>query len=315
MNIRPLEASAPAPSTIEEARFAHESEEEFAGILDFYGVRWQYEPRTFPLKHADDGRIIEAFSPDFYLTDLDLFIELTTLKQGLVTDKHRKMRRLRELYPEIKIKLLHKRDYLSLLSKYGIGAVNEHEQMAVREVLVSATQLERRINEIGAQITQDYAGREVLLIGVLKGVTCFMADLMRHISLPVAIDFMTISSYEGDRSGAVRIVQDLTENIQGRDVIIVEDIIDTGMTLQHLIKQLELREPASLRVCALLDKRARRLVDAPIDYVGFEIPDEFVVGYGLDYRQRFRNLPFIATLRSEVLASAVAGDSKEHADG
>jgi hypoxanthine phosphoribosyltransferase len=206
------------------------------------------------------------------------------------------------LYPEVQIKLLHKRDYLSLLSKYGIGAVNEHERMAVREVLVSASQIERRINDLGAQITHDYAGKEPLLIGVLKGVTCFMADLMRHISLPVAVDFMTISSYDGDRSGAVRIVQDLTENIRGRDVIIVEDIIDTGMTLQHLVKQLAAREPASLRVCALLDKRARRLVDTPLDYVGFEIPDEFVVGYGLDYRQRFRNLPFVATVRSETLS-------------
>lgn len=299
MNIRPLEASAPPPTTIDDARFAHESEEEFARILDFYGVRWQYEPRTFPLRHEDDGRIVEAFSPDFYLPDLNLYIELTTLKQGLVTEKHRKMRRLVELYPDVQIKLLHKRDYLSLLAKYGIGAVNAHEHMAVREVLVSATEIEHRLRELGAQITKDYAGKELLLVGVLKGVTCFMADLMRHLSLPVSIDFMTISSYEGDRSGAVRIVQDLTESIHRRDVLIVEDIVDTGMTLQHLIKQLELREPASLRVCALLDKRARRIVETKLDYVGFEIPDEFVVGYGLDYQQRFRNLPFVATVRSE----------------
>ncbi len=301
MNIRPLEAKTPAPTTVDDARFAHESEEEFARILDFYGVRWQYEPRTFPLRHDGDGRIIEAFSPDFYLSDLDLYIELTTLKQGLVTDKHRKMRRLVELYPEVQVKLLYKRDYLSLLAKYGIGTVNEHEHMAVREVLISATEIERRLNELGAEITHDYAGKAPLLIGVLKGVTCFMADLMRHIALPVSIDFMTISSYEGDRSGAVRIVQDLSETIYGRDVLIVEDIIDTGMTLHHLIKQLQLREPATLRVCTLLDKRARRLVETKIDYVGFEIPDEFVVGYGLDYREAFRNLPFIATVRSEAL--------------
>jgi hypoxanthine phosphoribosyltransferase len=296
MNIRPLEANAPAPTTIDDARFAHESEEEFARILDFYGVRWQYEPRTFPLRQDDDGRIVEAFSPDFYLPDLDLYIELTTLKQGLVTDKHRKMRRLVELYPDVQIKLLHKRDYLSLLAKYEIGAVNEHEHMAVREVLVSATEIEHRLQELGAQITRDYAGKELLLIGVLKGVTCFMADLMRHLSMPVSIDFMTISSYEGDRSGAVRIVQDLTESIHGRDVLIIEDIVDTGMTLQHLIKQLRVREPASLRVCALLDKRARRLVETRLDYVGFEIPDEFVVGYGLDFGERYRNLKDICVL-------------------
>jgi hypoxanthine phosphoribosyltransferase len=301
MNARPLEAKAPPPSNVEDARFAHESEEEFARLLDFYGVRWQYEPRTFPLRYADDGRIVEAFSPDFYLTDLDLYVELTTLKQGLVTEKHRKLRRLRELYPEVQVKLLHRRDYLSLLAKYGIGAVNEQDHVAVREVLISASQIERRLNELGQQITRDYAGKQPLFVGVLKGVICFMADLMRHVSLPVSIDFMTISSYEGDGSGAVRIVQDLSENIQGRDVLVVEDIVDTGMTLHHLLKQLLAREPASLRVCALLDKRARRIADVPLDYVGFEIPDEFVVGYGLDYRQRFRNLPFVATLRSEVL--------------
>jgi len=301
MQLRPLETRAAPASTIEDARFAHESEEEFAGLLDFYGVRWQYEPRTFPLRHADDGRVVEAFSPDFYLPDFELYIELTTLKQGLVTDKHRKLRRLRELYPDVQIKLLHRKDYLNLLAKYGIGAVNELEHMGVREVLLSATQIERRVNELGAQITRDYAGKEPLFVGVLKGVTCFMADLMRHVALPISVDFMTISSYEGDRSGAVRIVQDLTENIEGRDVLLVEDIVDTGMTLQHLVKQLRARDPASLRVCALLDKRARRLVETPLDYVGFEIPDEFVVGYGLDYRQRFRNLPFVATLRAEAL--------------
>ena len=302
MTLRPLEATSPPPDNIEDARFAHESEEEFARLLDFYAVRWQYEPRTFPLKHADDGRVVEAFSPDFYLTDLDLYIELTTLKQGLVTDKHRKIRALRELYPGITIKLLYKRDYLTLLSKYGIGVVDPEERLAPGEVLISSSQIERRLNELGAEITRDYAGKEPLLVGVLKGVTCFMADLMRHVSLPVSIDFMTISSYEGDRTGAVRIVQDLTENITGRDVIIVEDIVDTGMTLQHLMKLLEDRDPVSLRVCALLDKRARRLVETPLAYVGFELPDEYVVGYGLDYRQRFRNLPFIATLRPEAPA-------------
>jgi hypoxanthine phosphoribosyltransferase len=303
-NIHPLETKAPPPSTIEDARFAHESEEEFARLLDFYGVRWHYEPRTFPLKHGDDGRVVEAFSPDFYLPELDLYIELTTLKQGLVTDKHRKIRALRNLYPDVTIKLLYKRDYLTLLSKYGIGMVDEAEHLAPGEVLISASQIERRVNELGVQITRDYTSKEPLLVGVLKGVTCFMADVMRHISLPLSVDFMTISSYEGDRTGAVRIVQDLTENVSGRDVLLVEDIVDTGMTLQHLVKLLQDRRPASLRVCALLDKRARRLVDTPLDYVGFEIPDEFVVGYGLDYRQRFRNLPFVATLRPEAKTAA-----------
>jgi len=278
--------------------FAHESEEEFARILDFYGVRWEYEPRSFPLRYEDD-RLVEAFTPDFYLPDIDLYVELTTLKQGLVTEKHRKLRLLRAAYPDVRIKLLYRKDYLRLLAKYGFGPLSEQEALRIHRVLISQSQLEQRVEELGTQITRDYRGREPLLIGVLRGVTCFMADLIRHISLPLAIDFMAISSYEGDGSGAVKILKDLDENIEGRWVLVVEDIVDTGMTLNTLLGYLRARKPADLKVCALLDKRARRLVDLPIDYVGFEVPDEFVVGYGLDYGQKFRNLPFVATLRTE----------------
>ena len=284
--------------------FAHSSEEEFARILDFYGVAWQYEPRSFPLRE-EEGRVLEALTPDFYLPDLDLYIELTTLKQKLVTEKHGKIRRFQERYPDLKIMLLHRSDYLSLLAKYGFGPFSEVEVEGIHQVLISASELERRVGELGAQISRDYREKEPLLIGVLRGVTCFMADLMRHISLPLAIDFMAISSYEGERGAAVRIVKDLEEPLAGRDVILVEDIVDTGMTLNTLLQGLQLRHPSSLKVCALLDKRARRLVDVPIDYVGFEVPDEFVVGYGLDLRQKFRNLPFIATLKRDWLRAQI----------
>ena len=288
-------------------RFAHTSEEEFARILDFYGVAWEYEPHSFPLRE-EDGRIVEAFTPDFYLPHLDFYIELTTLRQRLVTEKHRKVRRFQERYPDRQIKLLHRSDYLSLLAKYGFGPFSELEVEGIHEVLISASELERRVGELGAQISREYKGKEPLLIGVLRGVTCFMADLMRHISLPLAIDFMAISSYEGGQGGSVRIVKDLEEPLAGRDVIVVEDIVDTGMTLNILLQGLLLRRPASLKVCALLDKRARRLVKVPIDYVGFEIPDEFAVGYGLDFRQKFRNLPFIATLKREWLEVQVRAE-------
>jgi len=277
-------------------RFAHESEEEFARILDFYGIAWQYEPRTFPLR-TDGDKVVEAFTPDFYLPDIDTYIELTTLRQDLMTEKHHKLRMLRQLYPGIDVKLLNKRDYLRLLAKYGFGPPSPRSIEGIHRVLVSAPQLRRRVKELGAQITKDYAGRTPVLIGVLKGVACFMADLMRQISLPVAIDFMAISSFDNVDGGYVRILKDLDESIDGRDVLLVEDIVDTGMTLNHLLTYLRARNPATLKVCTLLDKRARRLVDVPLDYVGFEIPDEFVIGYGLDYGQLYRNLGFIATLK------------------
>jgi len=282
--------------------FAHPSEEDFARILDFYGVTWEYEPQSFTLRE-EDGRVAEAFTPDFFLPGLDLYIELTTLKQSLVTDKHRKLRMFQERYPDKQIKLLHKSDYLSLLAKYGFGPFSEVEVEGIHEVLISASQIEQRVEELGAQISRDYRGQEPLLIGVLRGVMCFMADLMRHISLPVVVDFMAISSYESTEPGSVRIVKDLEEPLEGRDVIVVEDIVDTGMTLNTLLQQLAERKPASLKICALLDKRARRLADMPIDYVGFEIPDEFVVGYGLDFQQKYRNLPFIATLKRDWLSA------------
>lgn len=290
--------------------FAHTSEEDFARLLDFYDVAWQYEPRSFPLRE-ENGRVLEAFTPDFYLPDLELYIELTTLKQSLVTEKHRKLRRFQERYPDLQVKLLHRSDYLSLLAKYGFGPFSEVEVAGIHEVLISASELERRVGELGAQLSRDYKGREPLLIGVLRGVTCFMADLIRHVSLPIAIDFMAISSYDAAESGSVRILKDLDEPLAGRDVIVVEDIVDTGMTLNALLQGLLVRRPASLRVCALLDKRARRLIDVPIDYVGFEIADEFVVGYGLDFRQKYRNLPFIATLDAGWLRAQAQAQTQE----
>ena len=283
-------------------RFAHESEAEFARLLDFYGIRWEYERRSFPLQVSPDGTTLEAFTPDFYLPDLDTYIELTTLRQSLVTQKNRKVRRLRELYPGIKVLLLYRRDYQALLAKYGYGSAGLESIGDIDRVLITAADLERRVEELGQQISEDYAGREPLMVGVLKGVSCFMADLMRRTSLHVVIDYMAISSYRLNGDEAVRIVKDLDETVTERDVILVEDIVDTGMTLTYLLNELRSRRPASLEVCTLLDKRARRIADPSIQYVGFEIPDEFVVGYGLDYHQRYRNLPFIATLKPQALA-------------
>ncbi|NOZ28822.1 MAG: hypoxanthine phosphoribosyltransferase [Chloroflexi bacterium] len=172
----------------------------------------------------------------------------------------------------------------------------------VARVLISEEELQARIAELGEQISRDYKGRALLLIAVLKGSVLFMADLMRAIHIPHAIDFMATSSYGSgtESSGVVRILKDLDEPIEGKDVLVVEDIIDTGRTLDYLLRILEERNPASLRVCTLLDKRERREVDVPVHYVGFTIPNEFVIGYGLDYAQIYRNLPFIGVLKPEV---------------
>jgi hypoxanthine phosphoribosyltransferase len=173
------------------------------------------------------------------------------------------------------------------------------EQSAIGEVLVSAEQLQQRVRELGEAISRDYAGRRLLLVGVLKGAVFFLSDLMRFIDIPVEVDFMAVASYGSatDSSGVVRILKDLDVVIEGRDVLIVEDIVDSGLTLQYLLRNLGSRNPASLEVCALLTKPERRQVDLPTRYVGFEVPDQFVIGYGLDYEERYRNLPFVAVLQ------------------
>ena len=287
-------------TSLRPTEFAHPSEEEFARLLDFYRIEWLYEPRSFPLRWKG-GEIAEMFTPDFYLPELDLYIELTTLKQNLITEKNRKLRQLKELYPEIKIKLLSKDDFHKLLAKYGYGPLGEAKIEGVSRILYSHSQIQRRIRTLAKRISHDYAGQRLVMVGILKGVICFMADLMQHLSLPVTVDFMAISYYGGDDGQVVKITKDLDSSITGQHVLMVEDIVDTGMTLNYVLGHLLAHNPASLRVCTLLDKGARRLINVPLDYIGFEIPDEFVVGYGLDYKGEYRNLPFIGILRSELI--------------
>jgi hypoxanthine phosphoribosyltransferase len=286
--------------------FAHPSEEDFAKLLDFYCIEWLYEPRSFPLKWEGD-KIAEMFTPDFYLPELDLYVELTTLKQNLLTEKNRKLRQLRELYPEINIKLLTKDDFLKLLAKYGYGPLGQAKVEGIDRVLYTHAQIQRRVRTLARRISRDYAGQRLVLIGVLKGVVCFMADLMQHLSIPVTLDFMAISYYSSDGQ-VVKITRDLDSSITGQHVLMVEDIVDTGMTLNYILSHLSAHNPASLRVCTLLDKRARRLINVPLDYVGFQVPDEFVVGYGLDYKGEYRNLPFIGILRPELIKGETPHD-------
>src|SRR4051812_38258367 len=176
-----------------------------------------------------------------------------------------------------------------------------NDDPAIGPTLVEAEALALRIRALGAEISTDYAGRELFLVGVLKGAIFFVADLMRELEVHCAIDFMAVASYGSstDSSGVVRILKDLDASIEGRDVLIVEDIVDSGLTLNYLLRTLKARNPASLEVCALLTKPERLQVELPIRYVGFEIPNKFVIGYGLDYRERYRNLPFVAALADD----------------
>ncbi len=182
-------------------------------------------------------------------------------------------------------------------------------EAAIERVVIPQDELRRRVAELGAEITARYAaekgGGDLAVVTILKGGFIFLADLIRHIDYPLNLDFMAISGYEtmGRDSGVVKITKDLTDSIYGRRVLIVEDIIDTGLTLSYIVKNLQSRHPRDLKICTLLDRRARRIADLEIDFVGFEIGDIFVAGYGLDFRQRYRNLPFICTLKSELLAA------------
>jgi hypoxanthine phosphoribosyltransferase len=170
---------------------------------------------------------------------------------------------------------------------------------AIGEALVTQGELEIRVRELGAEISRDYDGKDLFLVGVLKGAVFFLSDLMRAIEVPCEVDFMAVASYGSstDSSGVVRILKDLDATIEGKDVLIVEDIIDSGLTLSYLLRTLRAREPRSLEVCALLTKPERREVDLPIRYTGFEIPNKFVIGYGLDHAERYRNLPYVAVLQ------------------
>ena len=173
----------------------------------------------------------------------------------------------------------------------------------IDHILVSEEQLQAKVAELGAQISADYEGKDLLLVSILKGAVVFMADLMRAVTIPCGIDFMVVSSYGGantSSTGLVKIIKDLDQDLSGKDVLIVEDILDTGITLSHLMPMLQMRRPNSLRLCTILSKPSRRKADIEPDYCGFEVPDEFVVGYGLDYDEKYRNLPYVGVLKPEV---------------
>lgn len=189
------------------------------------------------------------------------------------------------------------------MSRKPSGHVQGEMADDIAEILIPEAEVQAKVRELGRAISRDYAGKDLVLISVLRGGFVFLADLCRAITLPVTIDVMAVSSYGPDARplGVVKILKDLDDSVTDREILVVEDVIDTGLTLSYLLRNLEPRAPASLKVCVLLDKPARRIVDLPIAYRGFEVPDKFVVGCGLDYRQRYRNLPYIAILTKEAV--------------
>ena len=289
--------------------FVHPSELEFARFLDHYRIRWQYEPVAFPIGWEGD-KVVEMFAPDFYLPEHDLYVEITTMKQSLVTPKNRKVRRVRELYPDVKFKLLYRKDYEQLLAQAGYARTDlQHlRQDQIQQILVSPVELETRVRALGRRISRDYRGQSIVLVGVLKGITFFLADLARQVTVPMAIDYLSVARYARDgRPGPRRVTiqRDIDYPIRGRHVLLVEDVINTGLTLDYVLGELRERAPASLEVVTLLDRPSRRIADVQAMYTGFQIPNEYVVGYGLGYRELYRNLPFICTLEPSVYAEDV----------
>jgi hypoxanthine phosphoribosyltransferase len=268
-----------------------------------------YEPVSFPI--AWDGtKVSEMFTPDFYLPEHDLYIELTTMKQSLVTPKNRKLRMLREIYPDVNVRLLYRKDYQQLLTKAGYGAleVQHLRKEDIGQILISPVELETRVRALARKISRDYRGQSIILVGVLKGVTFFLADLARQIKVPFVIDYLDLKRFAGAQPRErVRIARDIDYPIQGRHVVLVEDIVNTGLTLDYVLSELRERGPESIEVVTLLDRPGRRLVQVPVRYVGFQIPNDYVVGYGLDYRELYRNLPFICALKASVFELAAAG--------
>jgi hypoxanthine phosphoribosyltransferase len=279
------------------APFVHPAEADFASFLDFYRIRWQYEPRSFPLRWRD-GRIAEMFTPDFYLPERDLFVELTTMKQALVTRKNRKIRRLRELYPNVNVVLVDRKGFHEILGRFGYGSVDitSLRQEDIDRILLSSSEIQHRVTELGNEISEDYGGMSLVLVGLLKGITFFLADLARAITRPLAIDYLSITSPALSPDG-ITIERSLDIDISGKHVLLVEDIVNTGLTMDYVLDYLRSRQPASLAVCALLDRVERRIAPVDVGYVGFRIPNDYVVGYGLDHHELYRNLPFICVLK------------------
>jgi hypoxanthine phosphoribosyltransferase len=287
-----------------DASFAHPAELDFSRLLTFYRVRWSYEPTTFALAWAGDGRPAQMFTPDFYLPDQRLYIELTTMRQRLVTRKNRKLRRLRELYPNVQIKLLYRRDYHRLLDAYQ-GVSRPAEPCHPGRIVFDERTIANRVTELAAELETAWQEAEQpstpLLLCVGRGSSVFATALttaLRDRGVAFETDRLDLTRYRllGSLSPGRRVrVRRAPEALMvGRRVVIVEDVVSTGLSVAYLTRWLGRQRATQVDVCTLLDRRVARLVDIPVRYAGFEAPDEVLVGFGLHLRRQFRDLPYIA---------------------
>lgn len=296
---------------VAEHAFAHPAELDLARILSFYRVRWVYEPTTFQLEFREDGRPAEQITPDFYLPDHDLFIELTTMRQRLVTRKNRKIRRLREIFPSIQIKLLYRKDYDRL-----VGAYPSPDHIAdphLGATIFTAELVRERISELAREIYESSASLASLapkanrasttplhLIGLGSGTRRVLFDLKAELdqhACRVTMDHLVLSRYDGAQADdRVRVGGALSLPVAGRDIVLLADIVSSGLSLAYVTEWLRNKGARSVRICALLDRADARIIETPLDFVGFRAPDMVLAGYGLSSYPRFRDLPYIAAI-------------------
>jgi hypoxanthine phosphoribosyltransferase len=281
-----------------EVEFAHPAERAFARILTYYRIRWVYEPTAFTLASTDDGRPVQMFTPDFYLPDYRLYIELTTMRQRLVTRKNRKLRRLRELYPNVHVKLLYRRDVHRLVESYAVAA--RGDTCHVGQILFTEEQIRDRVENLAADIAGLAAeGEPLLALAVDAGSTRFtqlvFADL-RSRGVVIETDRVRVSRFRMSGRCRVRVSRRPRRPLAGRRVLLLTDLVRTGLSLADLRSWLLRQGVHEVHICTLLDRRVARLIDVPVWRAGFEAPNELLIGFGLRLRRQFSDLPFIATI-------------------
>jgi hypoxanthine phosphoribosyltransferase len=289
-------------------RFAHPAEIELARLLTFYGLRWAYEPTTFAVRWARDGRPVEFVTPDFYLPEHDLYLELTTMRQRLVTRKNRKFRLLRETYPNVRVRMLYLRDFKRLRDVYGPSQVEREGRIGA--ILYAEQDVEARIAQLAHQLIETWStetaserGQRPLLVGVGSGSDRFLASLgdnLRGLGVPVDLDRVALTSIAEDPGPSrVRVSQPPATSLAGRSVTLVQEVLSTGLSATFLMAWMRRHGASAVKTCALMDREAARVVDVPVVCRGFTVPDVALAGYGLARRHEFRNLPYIAKIETD----------------